>query len=156
MRCQLSSCIQQYLLFTISLSKGQIHADIHPQDNFRRIAESCGKETETYHQALIFIRQKCRTEGIDAALKDENNETLDALLLFDRKGVGQQLAAQAGKPFHLWTATIFALRSLEPFREFFLTSSSFSFESQNSQLCLDLSAACLMILSSSLLRSLIV
>ena len=73
------------------------------QDLFQQIAESGGKETKAYHQALDYIRQKCRTEGIDAALQDKKNgENFDALILFDRKGAGQQLAAQAGKDlFHL-------------------------------------------------------
>ena len=42
---------------------------------------------------------KSRTEGIDAALKvsvDDGVAELDALLIFDRKGAGQQMAAQAG------------------------------------------------------------
>ena len=70
------------------------------QDVFQQIVESGGKETETYYQALNYIRQKCRTEGIDAALQNKSvGENLDALILFDRKGVGQQLAAQAGKDF---------------------------------------------------------
>ena len=68
------------------------------QDLFQQIVESGGKETETYYEALNYIRQKCRTEGIDAALQDKKTgENLDALILFDRKGAGQQLAAQAGK-----------------------------------------------------------
>ena len=70
------------------------------QDLFQQIVESGGKETETYCEALKYIRQKCRTEGIDAALQDKKiGENLDALILFDRKGAGQQLAAQAGKDF---------------------------------------------------------
>ena len=58
-------------------------------------------ETEEYFKALSYIRRKIREEGIDAALKHttESGEVieLDALLLCDRKGVGQQLAAQAGR-----------------------------------------------------------
>ena len=65
-----------------------------PHDNFYRIAESGGIETETYHQALKYIQQKCRTDGIDAALRDDDNEDdFDALILFDRKGAEQQIAA---------------------------------------------------------------
>ena len=74
-----------------------VPADVLIKDNFQRIAETCGEETEIYHQALNYTQQKCRTEGIDATLKDDGNEDFDALLLFDRKGAGQQLAAQAGE-----------------------------------------------------------
>ncbi|KAL9133782.1 MAG: hypothetical protein Q9175_005037 [Cornicularia normoerica] len=66
------------------------------QDNFQQIVQSCGEETETYYQALKYTQQKCRAEGIDAALKDDKTkQDLAALILFDRKGAGQQLAAQA-------------------------------------------------------------
>ncbi|KAF6220520.1 hypothetical protein HO133_002953 [Letharia lupina] len=69
------------------------------QNNFQQIIQSCGEATETYYQALHYTQQKCRTEGIDAALKDNKTNTVfDALILFDRKGAGQQLAAQAGYP----------------------------------------------------------
>lgn len=48
------------------------------------------------------MQKQSRSEGIDAALKhvtkDGKRIVLDALLLCDRKGAGQQLAAQAGKP----------------------------------------------------------
>ena len=58
-------------------------------------------ETEVYFEALSYIRQKTREEGIDAALKHTTKSgeviELDALLLCDRMGVGQQLAAQAGR-----------------------------------------------------------
>lgn len=75
-------------------------ANVIQQDLFQQIAESGGKATENYHQALNYIRHKCRTEGIDAALQDrKTGENFDALILFDRKGAGQQLAAQAGKDF---------------------------------------------------------
>lgn len=70
------------------------------QDNLRLIAESQGVEDETYQQALRHIQTKCRDEGIDAALtlstEDGKTVQLDALLLCDRKGAGQQIAAQAG------------------------------------------------------------
>lgn len=49
---------------------------------------------------MSYIQKKSRKEGIDAALKHvtEDGQTIefDALLLCDRKGVGQQMAAQAG------------------------------------------------------------
>ena len=48
------------------------------------------------------MHKKSREEGIDAALHHATNDgqtiELDALLLCDRKGAGQQLAAQAGYP----------------------------------------------------------
>ncbi len=72
------------------------------KDNLRETAQTRGTKTESYHQALKYIRRKSREEGIDAALKhvDKDGQTieLDALLLCDRKGAGQQLAAQAGYP----------------------------------------------------------
>lgn len=78
------------------------------QDLFQQIVESGGKDTETCCQALDYIRQKCRTEGIDAALQDKKiGENFDALVLFDRKGAGQQLAAQAGKDFQRLVPPIF-------------------------------------------------
>ena len=59
-----------------------------------------GREDETYHKALDYIHQKTRAEGIDSALQHVSSSgeafEFDALLLCDRKGVGQQLAAQAG------------------------------------------------------------
>lgn len=55
-----------------------------------------------YKKALKHIRSACRQDGIDAALNYtlESGEEieLDGLLMCDRKGVGQQLAAQAGYP----------------------------------------------------------
>ena len=70
------------------------------QDNLRSIAESRGIEDETYQRALRHIQTQCRDEGIDAALElsTEDGKTVqfDALLLCDRKGAGQQIAAQAG------------------------------------------------------------
>lgn len=71
------------------------------KDVLSEIARSKGQKTESYHQALQHIQKQSRQEGIDAALKHvtKDGETieLDALLLCDRKGAGQQLAAQAGK-----------------------------------------------------------
>lgn len=57
-------------------------------------------EDETYAKALEYVQHQCRTQGIDAALKsgaeDDGGAEFDALLLCDRKGAGQQIAAQAG------------------------------------------------------------
>lgn len=57
-------------------------------------------EDEAYLRALEYIQHQCRTQGIDAALRsgieDDGRAEFDALLLCDRKGAGQQLAAQAG------------------------------------------------------------
>lgn len=70
------------------------------QDNLRLVAESRGIEAETYQQALKHIQSQCRENGIDAALtaitEEDQTVELDALLLCDRKGAGQQIAAQAG------------------------------------------------------------
>lgn len=66
------------------------------QDNFREIVQAHGEENETYRNALEYTKRKCRSEGIDAALKDGDN-VFDTFLLFDCKGAGQQIAAQAGK-----------------------------------------------------------
>ena len=84
------------------------------QDYLHEVAAAHGAKDETYQKALSHIQTKSRAEGIDAALKytDANNKTheFDALLLCDRSGSGQQLAAQAGKfvqdpqecSFHCW------------------------------------------------------
>ena len=58
---------------------------------------------ETYLAALSYIRAQSRENGIDAALSYQPDPAkpaikLDALLLADRAGPGQQLAAQAGYP----------------------------------------------------------
>ena len=72
------------------------------QDNFRGVLQGHGWEDETYCKALDYMQHQCRTEGIDAALKETGtDEGFDALLLFDRKGAGQQIAAQAGTQFQL-------------------------------------------------------
>ena len=67
----------------------------------REIAATHGTEDETYARALNHITSKSRNNGIDGALQyvDQNHQTreFDGLLLCDRSGVGQQLAAQAGK-----------------------------------------------------------
>ena len=70
------------------------------QDNLRKVANSGGLEDATYSTALCHMKRQCRDNGIDAALRVDNDtnsgEKFDALLLCDRKGAGQQLAAQAG------------------------------------------------------------
>ena len=72
------------------------------QDNLREVAATRGARDDIYHHALNHIHRRTRDEGIDAALRlrKGSNETtqFDALLLCDRKGAGQQLAAQAGYP----------------------------------------------------------
>lgn len=64
--------------------------------------ECKGEKGITYSKALNYTRLQCGVQGIDAALKfdGQNGDTVefDALLLCDRKGAGQQLAAQAGMP----------------------------------------------------------
>ena len=66
------------------------------------VAQSKGDKDVTYHSALSHITRQTRDQGIDAALchKDSEDKTtqLDALLFCDRRGVGQQYAAQAGYP----------------------------------------------------------
>ncbi|KAL8890828.1 MAG: hypothetical protein Q9215_002054 [Flavoplaca cf. flavocitrina] len=73
---------------------------LNKQDDLQEIANSRGIEDETYKKALRYTRDECRRHGIDAALQFEGNDPganeFDALILCDRKGAGQQLAAQAG------------------------------------------------------------
>ena len=70
------------------------------QDNLQEIVDCGGVKDETYSRALEHIQHQCRNQGIDAALRsgadDDGRAEFDALLLCDRKGAGQQLAAQAG------------------------------------------------------------
>ena len=70
------------------------------QDNFHKIVEHGGHVDETYQAALRYLHQKSRDEGIDSALKVRSKDgsfvELDALIMCDRRGVGQQMAAQAG------------------------------------------------------------
>lgn len=66
-----------------------------------KVLESKGKEDETYRKAKAHVQHQCRANGIDAALAFEHDNVgtqLDALLILDRKGGGQQIAAQAGYP----------------------------------------------------------
>jgi len=70
------------------------------QDKLQEVLDCGGVEDEAYSRALEYIQYQCRTQGIDAALRsgaeEERRAEFDALLLCDRKGAGQQLAAQAG------------------------------------------------------------
>ena len=66
------------------------------KDHFVEAVAMRGKKNDTYFNALQHIRYQCRENGIDAAL-GHGKSRLDALLFCDRKGVGQQIAAQAGK-----------------------------------------------------------
>lgn len=72
------------------------------QDTLVKVAECKGVKDQTYYDALRYVQQKTRQEGIDGALKHVTKggvETqLDALVLCDRRQVGQQIAAQAGYP----------------------------------------------------------
>lgn len=87
------------------------------QDNFLEIAATKGVRDATYRSALGHTRRQTRENGIDAALNDNFREgisvadgssdsratmatpkALDALLFCDRRGIGQQYAAQAGYP----------------------------------------------------------
>ena len=67
------------------------------QDNLIEIAQTQGIKDETYYKALTYTQLKSRKEGFDGALKHPDGD-LDALLLCDVNGVGQQMAAQAAYP----------------------------------------------------------
>ena len=72
------------------------------QDNLREIVKGNGLKSRAYDNALRYMRQKSRQEGIDAALHHRLGEKgdaveLDALIMCDKLGVGQQMAAQAGE-----------------------------------------------------------
>lgn len=96
---------------------GMVRAFPDGQPNFAEIVAAKGKEDATYQAALAHIRRQTRENGIDAALRSgyggtdtldqtEKEDTaplppeqeLDGLLFFDRRGIGQQYAAQAGYP----------------------------------------------------------
>jgi amidase len=73
------------------------------QLRFHDISQQKGVKDDTYYSALAHIQRQTREYGIDAALSytDKSNGEkihLDALLLCDRRGIGQQYAAQAGYP----------------------------------------------------------
>ncbi|KAL8668968.1 MAG: hypothetical protein Q9168_006423 [Polycauliona sp. 1 TL-2023] len=84
---------------------GDVPAFPSGQDNLQEVVNSQGVEDDTYLEALRSTRYKCRDQGIDAALqyKVDGSSTaeFDALILCDRKGAGQQLAAQAGLRIHV-------------------------------------------------------
>ncbi|KAJ9668397.1 hypothetical protein H2201_001445 [Coniosporium apollinis] len=86
---------------TEGASPGDHPAFPNGQDNFHEIIKQCGVRDNTYRSALAYIQEQSRRFGIDGALKHvrKNGESvdLDALILCDRKGVGQQMAAQAGE-----------------------------------------------------------
>lgn len=68
-----------------------------------QVAELKGVKDETYYRALRFVQEQSREKGIDAALRYQPDPSkpaiqLDALIIADRKGSGQQMAAQAGYP----------------------------------------------------------
>ncbi|KAF2180472.1 amidase [Zopfia rhizophila CBS 207.26] len=67
------------------------------QDNFHEITQTKGIKSDTYQKALQYTQEKSRKEGIDGALKHPDGD-FDALIMCDRNGVGQQMAAQAGYP----------------------------------------------------------
>lgn len=79
------------------------------QDGLEQAAATHGIENDEYQEALRWIREQCKENGIDAALNgfsftlsqqgsQDGFSKLDALILIDRKGVGMQYAAQAGYP----------------------------------------------------------
>ncbi|KFY43033.1 hypothetical protein V495_04208 [Pseudogymnoascus sp. VKM F-4514 (FW-929)] len=73
------------------------------QDLLAKLISKKEVKEETYQAALKYIREQTRQNGIDAALTYQPDPSkpaiqLDALLLADRAGPGQQLAAQAGYP----------------------------------------------------------
>ncbi|KIW09981.1 hypothetical protein PV08_11757 [Exophiala spinifera] len=86
--------------------EGDLPAFPDGQRLFRKCVETKGIKDETYYAALKHIQTQCRENGIDAALKcpsshrkgEAKDETLDALLFFDVKAGGIQIAAQAGYP----------------------------------------------------------
>lgn len=72
---------------------GDVAAFASGHDNLVEIAESKGHKGSAYASSLGHIQKQTRRNGLDAALAD-----VDALLFCDRRGVGQQYAAQAGYP----------------------------------------------------------
>ncbi|KAK3716628.1 hypothetical protein LTR37_006258 [Vermiconidia calcicola] len=72
------------------------------QDNFNEIVAHAGRKNQVYHSALTHIQTQSRKNGVDAALTRQAahgaHQQLDAILICDDKGAGQQLAAQAGYP----------------------------------------------------------
>jgi amidase len=72
---------------------GNVTAFPTGHDNLVEIVQSEGRQDDIYQSALQHIQRQTREYGLDAALED-----VDALLFCDRRGVGQQYAAQAGYP----------------------------------------------------------
>ncbi|KAI1336750.1 amidase [Xylariaceae sp. FL0016] len=73
------------------------------QTNLHEVAQRKGLKDETYDSALAHIRRQTRQNGIDAALShvqegEAEPVRLDALIFCDRRGIGQQYAAQVGYP----------------------------------------------------------
>lgn len=73
------------------------------QPGLHAVVECQGLHDKTYHAALKHIRSQTRENGIDSALSYTDPGTgekaeLDALLFCDRRGIGQEYAAQAGYP----------------------------------------------------------
>jgi len=88
---------------TEGANPGEVPAFPTGQDNLLEITARGGKRDATYQSALNHIQKQTRANGIDAALRCHDIESkaekqLDALLFCDRRGVGQQYAAQAGYP----------------------------------------------------------
>ncbi|KAL9609292.1 MAG: hypothetical protein Q9167_005928 [Letrouitia subvulpina] len=87
---------------TEGANPGDVAAFPSGQDNLREVVAGRGHKNKDYYDALQYTREKTRKEGFDAALKpltaDNQTIELDALLICDRKGAGQMLAAQAGYP----------------------------------------------------------
>ena len=82
---------------------GMVPAFPSGQDNLLEVAASKGSQNSTYQSALVHTHRQTRENGIDAALTYHDpgtNQTreLDALLISDGFGIGQQYAAQAGYP----------------------------------------------------------
>ena len=70
------------------------------QDQLNEILEQKGTRDEVYQSALAYTQTKSREEGIDSALNcshsTSRSKSFDCLLMCDRRGAGQQMAAQAG------------------------------------------------------------
>lgn len=67
------------------------------QENFREVLQGHSGSDETYRKALVYAQHTGCADGIDEALKGSGaDKDFDALLLFDRRGAGQENAAQAG------------------------------------------------------------
>ena len=88
---------------TEGATPGEMPAFPTGQDNLLEVVDCGGERDATYQSALHHIQKQTRDNGIDAALRYHDAEkktdtSLDALLFCDRRGVGQQYAAQSGYP----------------------------------------------------------